>query len=262
MTYAIGTTDNPSGVLVSIDQSTGQVMIMPQPGFTGTAHLLAGVRSTPSPDVEANYNIQAFTVTVSPPPALGTVNNQVTTVDTPDTFTLTSTDTAGAGVVYNVVDPVTLTTPTDVDVTIDPTTGQATLTPLAGFTGTINLLAEVRSKTSPDDPTNYSTQAFTLTVNPPPTLGSVSNLTTVVGAPVHFTLTSTDPAGAGVFYTVVDSSDLCQPRCAERDRQSIDRRSDALAVARLHWHVQSGSGRAGNFRSRCGSRATISRRSR
>ena len=73
----------------------------------------------------------------------------------PVTFTLTSTD-PGAGVVYKVVDPVTFGAPANATVSINQTTGQVTLTPNAGFTGTINLLAEVRSSTADDVQANYN----------------------------------------------------------------------------------------------------------
>ena len=208
--FAIGTTDNPAGVLISIDQQSGEVLIMPVPGFTGTAHLLAGVRSLTSPDVQANYDIQAFTVTVAPP-VINPVDDQVTTTGTAKSITLTSDGTTGSDVVFNVVDADTLLPPTNVSVDIDEDTGIVTLLPADGFTGTVHLLAGVRASLSPDDPESYSTDAFTLTVNPPPTLGDVSDLTTVVGAPQHFTLHANDPAGAGFFYTVIDASTFAPP---------------------------------------------------
>ena len=208
--FAIGTTDNPAGVLISIDQQSGEVLIMPVPGFTGTAHLLAGVRSLTSPDVQANYDIDAFTVTVAPP-VINPVDDVVTTIGTPKSITLTSDGTTGSDVIFNVVDADTLLPPTNVSVDIDEDTGIVTLLPADGFTGTVHLLAGVRASSSPDDPESYSTDAFTLTVNPPPTLGDVSDLTTVVGAPVHFTLHADDPAGAGFFYTVIDASTFAPP---------------------------------------------------
>ena len=50
-------------------------------------------------------------------------------------------------------------------ININQSTGQVTLTPTGTFTGTINLLAEVRSAAADDVQANYTTQAFKLTVN-------------------------------------------------------------------------------------------------
>lgn len=99
------------------------------------------------------------------PPFLGSVGNQTTTAGTAANFALTSNDLSGHGVTYKVVDATTKAAPTNVSVSINQANGQVTLTPNAGFTGTVNLLAEARSNSAADTQTNYDTQAFTLTVN-------------------------------------------------------------------------------------------------
>jgi cyclophilin family peptidyl-prolyl cis-trans isomerase len=160
------------------------------------------------------------------PPFLGSVGDQKTAVGVPETFTLTSTDVSGGGVAYTVVDPSTFAAPANVTVSINQTTGVVTLTPTAGFSGTINLLAGVRAASATDTKTNYDTQAFTLTVENP-TLGSVSNFETTGTTPATFTLTSSDPAGQGVVYTVVDPTTFAAPTNAT---VSIDQSTGIVTV--------------------------------
>ena len=139
-----GTT--PTNASVSIDQSTGQVTLTPNSGFVGTIQLLATVR--PATGATSSVDSQAFSLTVQAAtvqlPTLDAVANQTTAAGVDDTFTLTSHPATGESVVYKVVDASTLAAPTNVDVNIDQTTGDVTLTPHAGFTGTINLMAEAR----------------------------------------------------------------------------------------------------------------------
>ncbi len=113
---------------------------------------------------------QSFSATaVVNPPKLGTVTNLTTTKGVPITLTLTSTpNDSSAGVFYTVVDPVSFGAPANVTISINQQTGQVTLTPAAGFTGTINLLAGVRAQSAADAQANYDTQAFTLTVTTVP----------------------------------------------------------------------------------------------
>ncbi len=115
---------------------------------------------------QQTFNASAVADTQTDPPFLGSVSNQITTADTAVTFTLTSTDLSAGGVFYKIVDPTSFGTPSNVTVSIDQATGQVTLTPAAGFTGTINLVAGVHASSATDTSDNYDTQAFTLTVNP------------------------------------------------------------------------------------------------
>ena len=131
------------------------------------------------------------------PPFLGPITNQVTTTGTPDVFALTATDLEGAGVTYFVVDPNTGGTPNNATISIDQTSGQVTVSPTPGFSGTIDLLAAVRAASASNDISNFDTQLFTVTVLPPPTLGPVTNLTTSFGTQTGLTLTSTDTPGRG-----------------------------------------------------------------
>jgi cyclophilin family peptidyl-prolyl cis-trans isomerase len=194
----------PAHVTISINQSTGQVTLTPDSGFVGTISLLAGARATTAADSFDNYDTGAFTLTVTPntalKPTLGNVNNQTTTTGTAVTVTLTSTDSGGNGVFYKVGDATTFGTPAHATISINQTTGQVTITPAAGFTGTISLLAGVKQTSATDVQANYNTKAFTLTVNAP-------------GAPTAPTSLSVDPtSNTGSFdgngYTGNDSPKL------------------------------------------------------
>ena len=99
---------------------------------------------------------------------MGPVSNQTTKNATPVTFTLISrkNDTS-AGVVYDIVDATSFSTPQQVTVSIDQSTGKVTLTPEAGFTGTLNFRAEVRANSAENDvQSNFDSLPFTLTVGP------------------------------------------------------------------------------------------------
>ena len=163
----------PTNADVSIAAGTGQVTVTPHAGFHSTLVLLARVRNANSPDVAQNYTTQSFSVNVVAP-LLGAVSDQSTTKGTAVNLTLTSTDSLGAGVFYAVVDPTTFAPPANVTVSVNQATGQVTLTPAAGFTGTINLLAEVRSVSSPDVQSNYVIQAFSLAVTDPASASAVA----------------------------------------------------------------------------------------
>jgi cyclophilin family peptidyl-prolyl cis-trans isomerase len=199
----------PTDVSVDINQTTGDVTLKPNAGFTGSVNLLVGVRTAASDDVEANYTTQAFTLDVLAP-TLGTVANQTTAVGVADNLTLSSTDPTGGGVFYAIVDPNTLGIPAHVTVTVDQTTGHVTLKPEAGFSGTINLRAEVRALGSDDVPANYVTQDFSLNVLAPSLL-TVSNQTGTLGAPRAFNLSGIDFTGGNVIFTVVDPATFAAP---------------------------------------------------
>ena len=139
------------------------------------------------------------------PPFLGPVTDLETAYGTPKTFTLTSTDISAKGVSYVIADAATGNAPTNVTVSIDQSTGIATLTPKAGFNGAINLLAAV---TSVSGASGYDVQAFTLTVDAP-TLGAVSDQADSLGTPATFTLTT--PSAGTVAYKIVDQSTFALP---------------------------------------------------
>lgn len=172
----------PANVTVNVT-AAGQVTLTPASGFTGAINLLARVRASSAADTPANYDTQAFTFTVSSStsPLLNAVANRTTTANTPATFTLTATDPAGTGVTYSVVDPNTLGAPANVTVNVTAS-GQVTLTPASGFTGTIQLLARVRQSSAPDVAASYDTKTFSLTVSATGTPAAPTGLSIVAGS--------------------------------------------------------------------------------
>ena len=123
---------------------------------------------------QQTFTDQVITNTVIDPPFIGTVADQTTNENTPVTFTLSSTDPESAGVAYTILSDTSDAAPTNVTVSIDQTTGQVTLTPAAGFTGTIALLAGVRATSAADKFANYDTHAFVLTVEVPSSTPAVA----------------------------------------------------------------------------------------
>ena len=251
----------PAHVSVNINQATGQVTLTPTSGFTGTLNLLAGVRASTATDTFANFDTQPFTLTVTPnaalKPMLGPVSNQSTSGVTPVVFNLTSTDPGGNGVVYKVADATTFGNPANATVSINQTTGQVTITPNAGFTGTITLLAGVRSSTAADTQASYDTKQFTVTVNAAsttnPTLGPISDQVTQVGTPVNFTLTSTNPGGGAVVYKIVDPTTFGTHGQCDDQYQPKHRPGDAHAHRHVHRHHQFACGGALGRGGRCSS---------
>jgi cyclophilin family peptidyl-prolyl cis-trans isomerase len=99
------------------------------------------------------------------PPFLGTVTNKTTTKGQAISFQLSATDFSEGGVFYKIGSGTNiLGTPANVTVSIDQASRTVTLTPAAGFTGVINLLAGVRASGASELASNYDTEAFTLTV--------------------------------------------------------------------------------------------------
>jgi cyclophilin family peptidyl-prolyl cis-trans isomerase len=204
------TLGQPTKVTQQLNQQSGMVSFTGKAGFTGNVNLLAGVRATSAPaNMLESYDTQKFTLTLVAP-TLSPVSNQTTAIGAADKFTLSSVDTLGNNVAYSVVDAATLAAPTNLDVSINQSTGEVTLTPHAGFTGTVNLLARVIDVTSANDPANFVTQPFTLTVVAP-TLDPVTNQTTAVGVGKSFKLNSGDSLGNSVSYSVVDATTLAAP---------------------------------------------------
>jgi cyclophilin family peptidyl-prolyl cis-trans isomerase len=99
------------------------------------------------------------------PPFLGTVTDKTTTQGQAISFQLSATDFSEGGVFYKIGTSTNiLGTPANVTVSIDQASRTVTLTPAAGFTGVINLLAGVRASGASELASNYDTEAFTLTV--------------------------------------------------------------------------------------------------
>jgi cyclophilin family peptidyl-prolyl cis-trans isomerase len=212
--------NNPLDVSVSIDPETHVATITPAAGVTGTLTLRAGVRSASAEDVEENYDFQTFTLDVLRP-SLSPFVDPTTGVGVATTLTLSSSDPIGAGVEYVVVDPVTFLAPTHVAVEVNPDTGQVTLTPEAGFTGTIPLLAGVRSKNSPNERANFDTEAFTLQVSSTVTLADIEDIDVPGDKSVLVPLTGLDEQNQPVTYTFESSNDDVELELVSQQSQSI-----------------------------------------
>ena len=117
--------------------------------------------------------------TYNNPAFLGTLANQTTYANTPVSFQIPATDVEGNQLTYVVTDPNNFgvnTPPPNATVSINQATGVATVTPTAGFTGTVTMLVGVRDQTlrptgndrnpSPNDQSQFDTHQITLTVLP------------------------------------------------------------------------------------------------
>ncbi len=139
-----------------------------------TASITITARDSSGATTQQSFSAQIVTNTVTDSPFLGAVANQTTAENTPVTFNLNSTDPENAGVAYTILSATSDAAPQNVTVSINQATGQVTLTPKTGFTGTIALLAGVRASSAADKFANYDTNAFVLTVEVPSSTSAVA----------------------------------------------------------------------------------------
>jgi cyclophilin family peptidyl-prolyl cis-trans isomerase len=215
-----GTFTAPAHVTIDIDQMSGVATITPEAGFTGAIMLRAGVRSATSAEEEGSYDFQSFTLDVSAP-ALSPFADPITQINTPTTISLTASDPLGHGVFYKIVDPATHAAPAHVTVTVEQTTGKVTFTPEAGFTGSIPLLAEVRSVDSPDDEANYTTQAFTLQVSSNVSLAPIEDVTLPGQKTVLVPLDGMSAGGESITYSFESSEPNVQVALVSPNSKSL-----------------------------------------
>lgn len=117
-------------------------------GFTGTSNITVTATNTGSQTAQRSFVATVATDTVNDRPFLGTVTNQTTRVNTPITITLPATDVELDTLTFVVRDPTNFANqPSNVTVSINQGTRQATITPATGFVGTVNLLIGVRDST-------------------------------------------------------------------------------------------------------------------
>lgn len=159
-----------TGATVFTDTENAVVKLTPVGSFTAGAAANVHVSATDGTGTPAT---QDFTITgvadgVNSPPFISTpVPNQTTTAGTPVTFTVPVTDIDGDPTTIAVKDSAfsTATIP-NATVSIAQGTHQVTITPNAGFTGTIQFKIGVRATSAADTAASYDTQMVTLTVNP------------------------------------------------------------------------------------------------
>jgi cyclophilin family peptidyl-prolyl cis-trans isomerase len=164
------------------DTSNAVVKITTTAGFTGTASITINSADADG-STSGSFNVTGMADTVNSRPFLGAISDQVTTAGKAVTFTIPATDVDNDQLTYAVhnsdpgqADDFTKAPP-NVNVNIDQTNGMATLTPVAGFTGSVKIKIGVRDQTDHagkglDAPDNFDTQVINLTVNaaPPPTV--------------------------------------------------------------------------------------------
>jgi cyclophilin family peptidyl-prolyl cis-trans isomerase len=220
---------------VVTDPFDNVIELIPQSGFTGSANVqVTASDGSASPAVDS-FTISPVAFTGNDAAFLGPITNQTVAAGKSVTFTIPYTNReSGDTITFGVGTPGTSSTagdiqnaPAQVTVSINQATGQVTLTPIAGFIGSVDLLAgvwdnQVRRGTSVTD--EYDTQKFTLTV----TAGATATTTalgtsltaTTVGRAVLLTATvsgPSTPAGSVQFFdgstslgtvTVVDGKAL------------------------------------------------------
>jgi cyclophilin family peptidyl-prolyl cis-trans isomerase len=150
-----------------------------------------------NPAQSENITVNQETSTVTDPAFLGPMPATVTTtVNNPANLTLTAVNPSNGSLTYTVTDPNNFgSTPANVQsININQATGNVTITPTPGFTGTINLLAGVSSAASPSARSQYDTQAFSLVVNAG-TLSPSTLLADTVNVAYNQSITASDPAG-------------------------------------------------------------------
>ncbi len=139
----------------------GVLRITAPSNFTGTSTITVTPTDGSGAGTPQTFHVTFVPETVNDPPFLGPVANQTTTVGTGVTFTLTSTDLEHDPVTYSVISATSGGNPINVQSKINQATGQVTVTPPAGFVGTIDLKVGVQDATAsaPD------TQVMQLTVS-------------------------------------------------------------------------------------------------
>jgi len=192
------------------DTANAVVKVTPKPGFAAadsTTLVVTANDGSPTPAVSTAVLTGTANV-VNNRPFLGPLVNRTSVAGASVSFSLPSTDTEGDSLTFKVLDAGFAGAPANVTVSLNPATGITTLTPAAGFYGTISLKAGVRDNVdrSPrrsglESPDNFDTQLFTLTVVAKVTL-TVDVVNPAPGENVTLTAAAsgpTDLAGSVVF---------------------------------------------------------------
>jgi cyclophilin family peptidyl-prolyl cis-trans isomerase len=188
-------------------------------GFTGTATI--AVNSTDSGPAGGStsdtFVVTAVADTTNSRAFVGAIGDQTTTAGKAVSFTIPFTDIDGDQVTFAVRNSNPGQTddfskaPANVSVNIDQATGRVTLTPTAGFTGTVTFKVGVRDQTDRtgqglDATGNFDTQVLNLRVDPapPPTVPPPPTTITAEGSPAGSEprVTVTNPDGSQRFSVV------------------------------------------------------------
>lgn len=153
---------NLESVTIFDDTENGVVMLKAVEGATGTATITVTVT-----DEDGNTYVETFDVTVEPDtwnggPFLNDIDPVVTTANNAATFQLSAVDVEGDAVFYGGVKTGTV----DYTVSVDSTTGAASVMPPSGYVGTMDVLVYTRPATTSDTSDVYDIQTLTITVTP------------------------------------------------------------------------------------------------
>lgn len=156
---------------VFTDTANGVVKVTSAAGFTGSAGITIGATDGDNAPTSTTFRTNLVADTTNDRAFLNTIADVRTNPGTAITFTARGTDLNNDKLTYAVGSATSLfTAPTNVTAAIDQNTGLVTLTPAAGFTGTIDLLVGVRDQTNRsggatlDVLGNFDTQVVRLTV--------------------------------------------------------------------------------------------------
>ncbi|HEY2786030.1 MAG TPA: peptidylprolyl isomerase [Fimbriiglobus sp.] len=191
------------------DTVNNVIELMPQAGFSGSANIQVSATDGVGAPALDTFTLNAATYTVNDAAFLGPVANQTVTAGKSVTFSLPFTNPeAGDTITFGVGTPASATAaadisnaPASVTVSINQATGQVTLTPVTGFTGSVDLLLgvwdnQVRRGNSLTD--EYDTQKITLSVTAGPTATTTMLATSLssigLGRSVLLTATVAGPA--------------------------------------------------------------------
>jgi cyclophilin family peptidyl-prolyl cis-trans isomerase len=150
-----------------------------------------------NPAQSETLNVYQQTSTVTDPAFLGPVPATISTTEGhATTLNLTAINPSNGTLTYIVTDPNHFgASPPNVNVNVNQVTGAVTLTPAAGFSGPVSLLAGVSSAGSPTAQAQFDTQTLTMYVNAG-TLSPSALPTDTIGAAYNQTITASGMAGS------------------------------------------------------------------
>ena len=175
----------PSGVTFT-DNHNGTATLAGTASANGTSNLTITAANGITPNAT-----QTFTLTASAGPAITSAASTAFKVGTAGTFTITTAGTPAPTITESGALPSGITF-------VNNGNGTAKLsgTPAVGTGGTYNVTLTAQNGTTPN-----ATQAFTLTVNQPPTIASGNSTTFQSGSPGSFSVTTTGLPAASLSVT-------------------------------------------------------------
>lgn len=180
------------------DANNAVIKLSPKTGFTGTSVVQVSATDGSSFPGALTFNVTATGDAVNNRPFLGPITNPATVEGVPVSFNVPVTDTEGDATTLVVRDTTFNGSPANVTVTIDQVSRKVTLTPNAGFTGTVTFKIGVRDQIDRSGGSglealaNYDTDLYTLTVNAPSALTvNIAASATTVQTNASVTLTAT-----------------------------------------------------------------------